>query len=366
MRLLLTSPGMGIGGAERIVAMLATGLASRGHEIVLAAPPGVRDHDLRDVPHARVALTDHGRAAIGALHTTVQLASVIRRCAPDVVHAQNVKAATLSRAARPAAWPNRVPVLASFQGVLTSEYRRSARLLRHVDHVACVSGAALDQLIAVGLPPSRASVVRNAVSPAPELDRARREELDRDLGLDENPVVAIVGRLVPQKAHWRFIAAARLIADSIPQTRFLVVGDGPLRREAEQQVEQAGLTAQVLFTGARSDARAIIARADLIVFSSDWEGLSVAALEALAAGTPVVSTDVQGMRELLLGEGLVAGAVVPLDEGTALGEQVTALLRDQPACAAMSAAGRELSNRDFSIETMIDAYERLYEQLVQA
>jgi glycosyltransferase involved in cell wall biosynthesis len=365
MRILLTSSSMGIGGAERVVAMLAAGLAAQGHEIVLAAPPGERDADLRDLPQLRLPLVDHGRTVTGALRTAVQLAGAIRRTAPDVVHAQNVKSAAISRAATVATWPRRrPPVLATFHGVTPAEYRRSARLLSHVDHVACVSSSALEHLLAVGLPASRASVVHNAVTPAPPLDPARRAELDREFGLTEKPVVAIVGRLVAQKAHERFVIAARAVADALPETRFLVVGDGPRRRVVETQVAAAGLTRQVLFTGVRSDARDIIARADVIVFSSDWEGLSITALEALAAGTPVVSTDVQGMRELLVGDTRVAGAVVPLDDGTALGERVAALLCDEHERAAMGLAGRELSNRDFSLDGMIDAYERLYERLM--
>jgi glycosyltransferase involved in cell wall biosynthesis len=365
MRILLTGPSMGIGGAERVVAMLATGLAARGHEIVLAAPRGERDEDLCDVPHLRVPLDDHGRAATGALRTAAQMAGAIRRTRPDVVHAQNVKSAAISRIATITARPRKQPpVLTTFHGVTPAEYRRATRLLRHVEHVACVSSSALEGLLAVGLPASRASLVRNAVTPVPPLDPIRSAQLDRELGLTGGPVVAIIGRIVAQKAHERFVVAARLVADVLPETRFLVVGEGPRRQRVEQQVATAGLTSQVLFTGARADARDIIARADVIVFSSEWEGLSITALEALAAGTPVVSTDVQGMRELLISDTGVAGAVVPLDDGTALGNRIATLLRDERERTAMGLAGRELSDRDFSLDGMISAYERLYERLV--
>ena len=101
MQVLLTSPGMGIGGAERVVAMLVTGLSARGHEVVLVAPPGMRDADLRGIEHVRVTIDDHGRAATGVLRTAAQLARVIRRSKPDVVHAQNVKSAAISRPRQP-------------------------------------------------------------------------------------------------------------------------------------------------------------------------------------------------------------------------------------------------------------------------
>jgi glycosyltransferase involved in cell wall biosynthesis len=363
MRVLLASPSMRIGGAERVVTMLAGGLVKRGHEVALVAPRGERDADLRDVPHIRLPLDDYGRAASGVLRATVQMSRAISRVKPDVVHAQNVKYAAIARAATTVTPPGRhMPVLATFHGVLPAEYRRSALLLRLVDHVACVSSAVLEQIVAAGLPSSRVSLVRNAVETPPPIDPVRRAELERELGLAGAPVVAIVGRLVSQKAHERFVVAAQLVAQAQPAVRFLIVGDGPRRAEIERQVDTLGLADRVIFTGRRSDAREIIARAQILVFSSDWEGLSIAALEALAAGTPVVSTDVEGMRELLAGG---AGAIVPLDDGTSLGQRILALLNDEPSRRAMGGAGRELIAREFSLGEMIDNYVRLYEKLAR-
>ena len=86
------------------------------------------------------------------------------------------------------------------------------------------------------------------------------------------------------------------VAAQHPDARFRLVGDGPRRYELEALSHRLGLMNRVEFLGARPDARAIIAASDLLVFSSEWEGLSIAALEALAAGVPVVSTPVEGMR----------------------------------------------------------------------
>jgi glycosyltransferase involved in cell wall biosynthesis len=362
MKVLLTSPSMGVGGAEQVVTMLAVGLAERGHQVAVAAPPGTRDADLVGVPHLRVPLSDHGRAAAGAARAAGQLAGAIRRFGPDLVHAQNVKSSITSRAAALAARPiRRPPVLATFHGVLPNEYRRAARLLRSADHTACVSTDLRRNIVAAGLGQGRTSLVRNAISPAPPLAAAQAAALDKELGIPDAPVVAIVGRLVPQKAHERFVVAAREVLRELPQVRFLVIGEGPRRAEIGALLAAAGISEQVVMTGVRADARALISRADLLVFSSDWEGLSIAALEALAAGTPVVSTDVQGMRELLLASG--AGAVVALDDGTALGVGIVALLRDAGARAAMGAAGRRLAATEYSIATMIDSYEDLYRRL---
>ena len=361
MKILLAIPSMSIGGAERFVTMLARELAGRGHEITIVAPPGELDEDLHDVGHVRIAIDDHGRDLRGAPGSVLRLAGVIRSVKPDVIHAQNPRYTGIVRAASIVGSPGRrTPLLATFHGAPPAEYRRAALLLRLANHVACVSDAVLEGIVRAGLPPARASLVRNGIQILPPLDRASREALDRELGLGEEPVVAIVGRLVTPKAHERFVVAAQLLTQARPQVRCLIVGDGPRRSEIERWVAEAGIADRVLFTGSRSDATDIIARIQLLVFSSDSEGLSIAALEALAAGTPVVSPDVEGMRELLAGG---AGAIVALDDGTALGEQLIALLDDEPKRLEMGRTGRELVAREFSLEAMIDSYVSLYERL---
>lgn len=363
MKILLTSPSMQAGGAEQVVTMLVDGLAARGHQVGLAAPRGPRDEDLRAVPHLRLLLGDHGRMTLGAAHSALQLARAIHRFSPALVHTQNVKSTVTARAGAQAARPKcRPPVLATFHGVLPVEYRRSARLLHAADHVACVSSDLYESIVAAGLQARRASLVRNGVTSTGPLDPAKRAALDAEFDISAVPVVAIIGRLVPQKAHQRFVLAARRVADELPSVRFLIVGDGPRREEIEGLVAATELSSQVRFAGIRSDAREIINRADIVVFSSEWEGLSIAALEALAAGTPVVSTDVQGMRELVAENG--AGAIVPLDDGTVLGERVVELLRDRRELDAMGRAGRQLISRDYSVDRMIDSYESIYERLL--
>jgi glycosyltransferase involved in cell wall biosynthesis len=324
----------------------------------------MRDADLEGVPHVRIAVDDHRRALSGAAATARQIAGAVRRVRPDVVHAQNVKAAGTALLATRAAGRRRPPVLATFHGVLPAEYRRAAAVLGRTAHVVCVSEDLRARLLAAGVAPERASVIHNAVEPAGAPAPEHRAVLDAELSLpDGAPVVAIVGRLVPQKAHLRFLQAARLVADAVPEARMLVVGDGELRDEIRGRRDALGLADHVVMTGARADARDLIARADVLVFSSDWEGLSIAALEGLAAGTPVLATDVQGMRELL---STGAGAVVPLDDGTALGAALVALLRDPARRAAMGAAGRDLIASRFALDAMVDAYERRYERLTRA
>lgn len=164
MRVLLVIASMGAGGAERVLTVLAAGLAERGHEVSVLAPPGIRDAELAGVPHLRLPLGAHGRGAGDLASATIELARCLRRLRPDLIHAQNVRLAALAGLAARLVPGERPPVLATFHGVLPAEYGRSAKLLRLADHIVCVSQDLADVLLAAGFPAARASVVRNAVS----------------------------------------------------------------------------------------------------------------------------------------------------------------------------------------------------------
>jgi glycosyltransferase involved in cell wall biosynthesis len=267
------------------------------------------------------------------------------------------------RAGSRLAGPRRPPLLTTYHGVPHEEVDAAARILRLADLVACVSTDLMEQLAERGIPAERLAVVPNGV-PDPEPTSAETmRALDAELGLGVGtPVVSVVGRLVPQKAHDRFLRAAKLVHEQVPEAKFLVVGDGELRAQTEALAAQLGLADAVVFTGIRSDATTIIARSDLLVFSSDWEGLSIAALEALARGVPVVSTAVEGTRELL-SEG--AGVVVPHEE-EALATAIVECLGDPERRAELGATGRRIHRERFSTAHMAAAYRTLYERLLAA
>jgi glycosyltransferase involved in cell wall biosynthesis len=367
MRILISCSDMGVGGAEQIVVQIVIGLVERGHEVGLAAHAGELDSALSDVPHERFFLPRPTRSLTGVARLLVAMRSAVRKFNPDVIHAQNVLHAALSGAAARTGTLHRPPVLGTFHGVTPTEYRLSSRLLRCADAVTFVSEDLLNLLVGAGYPAARAHLVRNAIDLARPLTAEQSKALDAELDLrgaggSRRPVVAIVGRLVPQKDHERFFRAAAYVLKKLPETRFLVVGDGELRSQLQAQTRKLTIADSVVFTLYRNDARDIIATSDLLVFSSKWEGLSIAALEALACGTPVVSTAAAGMNSLL---GTGAGVVV---EGgpEALAGAIVALLLDDDRRAAMGSVGRQLVEEEFSRPAMLDSFIELYEALIRA
>ena len=358
MRTLLVISEMAVGGAERVVAELARTLAAEGDAVALAAGAGPLDELVDGAGIERQTFPGQGRSPLVLLAAARAVRRAMTSFQPDVVHAHNVKLTGVTAVAR-ASVRDRPPLLATFHGVPPGEYPNAARVLRGARIVACVSEDLVEGLARRGFPRERLRVVRNAVRvpgpPSPD----GRAALDAELGLAGAPVVAIVGRLVSQKAHGRFLEAAALVLAQLPSTRFLVVGDGPLRRELEARAAAGGLSGAVRFTGIRDDVAALLSRADLVAFSSDWEGMPIVALEALAAATPVVTTDVEGMRELLAGD---AGIVVErTPEALALG--ILELLRSPELRERMGSAGRERVEADYSVDAMVAAYRRLYTEI---
>lgn len=360
MRIAQVSAAMDIGGAERMLVELAKSHARDGFTIAIMAPPGLLDCDWAQVGIERFRVPQADRNPIDVIRAARGVGAGVRAFGPDVIHAHNVKATLFALASSRTA-SRRVPVLATFHGVPARQMWAAAQILRLADMTVAVSDALKESLVGNGLRPDRVEVVYNGVAAGPELSATVRAEYDRELNVN-GAVVAAVGRLAAQKAHDRFLDAAAIVLQSRPSTTFLVVGDGRLRNDLREQAAALGISHAVRFTGSRGDARELIARADLLVFSSNWEGLSIAALEALAAGTPVVSTDVAGMRELL---GSGAGTIVRGWEPRELAAAMVTLLDDEALRLQMADAGRRLVADRFSMSVMEDRYAELYARLAR-
>jgi glycosyltransferase involved in cell wall biosynthesis len=347
------SPSLDERGAERIVVELARHTRQQGHPVTVAAPPGSFDGDLGDLGVPRRALEERGRSVPGAGRTALALARIVADVRPTVIHAHNPKMTVVAHLARRLA-RSRAGLVATFHGGDRREDRRAARLLRLADHVVCV-----DDELAVrmsGVPETKLTVIRNGTPPAVVVGPDERHRLSEELGLT-GPVVASVGGLVASKAVDRFLRAAAHVAAECPEAVFLVVGDGPLRGDLERLAGSLGLSDRVRFAGPRRDARALIAASAVVVSTSRSEGLSLVALETLAAGVPLVAPDVGGMRGLLsTGAGLL---VLDTDPRT-VGAAVTGILRSAGRAGAMGAAGRALVAAEHDLDRMLRSYAALY------
>ena len=312
----------------------------------------------------------------GDARALAQLVRVMRRDRPALVHTHAAKGGTLGRFAVMVAFPRRRPaVVHTFHGHSLTGYfsSRTARLYtrierflaRRTDVLVAVSEEVRDDLVALGVAPvAQFEVVRLGLDLSgftDDADRAaRRDALRQEWGIGAvESVVTLVARLVPIKRVDRFLETAALLRDR-PATRFVIVGDGELRAQLEASEPARALGDRLVWAGFRRDMPDVCFASDVVVLTSDNEGTPVSLIEAQAAGTPVVSTNVGGVRSVVLdGEtGFLA------DEPADLAERVRSLLDDRARAEAMAAHGREHVLSTFGIDRLVDDLDRLYRRLV--
>jgi glycosyltransferase involved in cell wall biosynthesis len=352
VRILHVIQEMGAGGAERIVVSLGRGATATGHAVAVSSAGGALLDEL-DVERFPLPLLQRRPWRVPA--ASLALRRAIAAWRPDIVHCHNPGMALV--AALPTRRGRRPPALVSVHGVAEEDWAATSRVLR----VAGLMGVACGPGVAAALAEHSCSVVTtipNGVTPAPPA--ADRDALAREWDLPPGRrLVVAIGRLVPQKNHE---LAVRALAD-LPDTTLAILGDGPLRAQLETIARDLGIEDRLVLPGVRPDARAIAGGADAVVFSSVWEGLPLAALEALAAGTPVVATSVRGLRELLTDR--VDALVVPPNDPSALAAALREVLGDCELAARLAAGGRALAATN-SEEAMVERYLALYDDIVAA
>jgi len=219
-----------------------------------------------------------------------------------------------------------------------------------------------DFYVAHGTPPERIRVIPNGVSP-PTTSRLTRRQLLRELKLPEDAkLIGLIGRLWPQKRVQDAIWATDLLKVIRDDVHLLVIGDGPERARLLRFREQVRIADKVHFLGERGDVPQLLPHLDLLWSSSGYEGQSNVILEAMAAGVPVVATDVAGTRELIVhGE---TGYLVPVGDRAALAGYAERLLNDRRLAMQLADAAKKRAFQLFSVEKMVSRYVELYRELL--
>ena len=349
-------------GAERQVMLLTTELRRRGHrvEVCCLRPGGELTHRLREACIPVFEFDKSGRVDLGLLR---KLMWFVRTGQFDVVHTHVFTANLWGRLA---AWFGNVPVVLSHEHgdfTLSSPFRMTVNriLSRFTDRSFVVSQELIRRFEENNhIPRGKLVLVPNG------LDFTRLNGQVSDLKpLFERvfPVIGTVGALEPRKDHHTFLYAARLLLKRFPSAQFLIVGDGELLRELEDQAHRLHLEGHLHLLGKRNDVFAILKLMHVFVLSSVTEGTSIALLEALAAGRPVVATSVGGNPEVLQWGRL--GSLVPPRNPLALAQSIETLLSDRKQCQRMGAAAQKFVLENHNIERTASKLERLYYQILQ-
>jgi GalNAc-alpha-(1->4)-GalNAc-alpha-(1->3)-diNAcBac-PP-undecaprenol alpha-1,4-N-acetyl-D-galactosaminyltransferase len=356
------------GGAEKALTLLSGYLVDEGVEVRVITMQSGNDGYALAPGVERVTLQSgrlgHGVGKVLGLPVQAsELARVIRDWQPDVcvsfLPRSNV-AHVMTR------WfGNRRPILLTEQISSRDNYPGSGvadRVMRaligrfypRADGVFPSSDGVKTGLVGFGVPPEKMHVVYNAIS-LPEIEASTRQPVD---GIDfgDRPTIITVGRHAEQKDHETLLRAFAVVRQRL-DARLVLLGQGPLRGDLEALARTLGVSDSVVFAGWQANPFAWLARADLFVLSSRFEGFGNVIVEAMACGLPVVSTDCpSGPREILLDGD--AGLLVPVGDVAALADAMHSVLADR---AVRDQLARKSQQRapEFDISVIGPAYAAL-------
>ncbi len=342
---------------------LVVGLQDRGHGVTLACTPGSILYDrAREAGVDVVGLNVHSELNPFSI---AKLCSLVWSRGADIVHAHRAHAHSLGLLA---AFATGRPFVVSRRVSFRPKDNLGSRVKycsRHVTRIVAVSEGVKDVLVDYGVPAERIDVVYSGSDPS-----RYRADLDgtgvrRELGLP--PDAPVVGKIANfyhgWKGHDTFLDAARRVAGKFPSARFLLVGHNTGGDKMQRMVDERGLSDRVVLAGYRTDIPEVISALDVSVNSPRaGEGLSGAVRESLAAGRPVVATDIGGNRELVRdGE---TGILVPPNDPEALASAVVRLLGDPDLASRLASDGARFVRENLTVEQMVEGTIDLYRRIL--
>lgn len=294
------------------------------------------------------------------------LADVLRRGRYDIVHTHQFAGDLAGRpAARLAAVPHLVHTVHVVEGRFRPWQFAYARLLNgYCDRMVCVSRSVMEQHVEKsGIPRGKYLVIPNGVDAREfERDELRREALRKEWGVaSDEPLFAFVGRLDKQKGIDTLLAAISHLGARGTPVRFLIVGQGPMRRIVQNFIArgEGGRFCRLLrFV---SDIRDVYSAADALVMPSRWEGWPLALGEAMASQMPVIATRSPGLSEIVI-DGQTA-LTVDVADAVALAESILQLASDATLRRQLGQAGRDRIIQEYPLWASVQAHEALYEEV---
>ncbi len=371
-----------VGGAQENTLLTAIGHVMNGHSCTLVTgpspgPEGELLRKRRAPPELELVECPHLRREIDPpcdLKAYFWLRRFFKKGDFDVVHTHSSKAGIVGRAAARSAGVQ--AVLHSVHGLAFHRYENRIKNAVYIlaerwaskrcDSILAVAQAMVEQCVSAKIADrDKFKVVYSGMELEPFLDNsARRSRMRSCLGIAENaPVAGTVARLFPLKGYEDFIPAAAKIAGIIPEVEFLVVGDGVMRRDVEEQAKRLGLKFHFAGLVAPDEVADYISAMDLLVHLSLREGLPRAVVQALASGIPAIAYDLDGAPEVII-EGRTGHIASPRDIDS-VAKFAAGLLSDLPSRMRMGEEGRRIARENFDWRKMVAEIEAEYFRILR-
>lgn len=361
MRLILANSMRAMGGGERWLLESASGLAARGHEIGIAARTGsALARRARSAGHDVLELAMRGD---GDCVSVMRLARWMRERRAELLNVNVQRAVRIGCAAAALAGVSSVVERRGLELTVRRSLINRAIYGHCLSHVVANCAAIADALLRDGaVDRQRLSVIPNGIDP----DRVPSGGGDRvrdELGIPpESPLVAVIGRLVPDKRHAMALEAFAVLREALPTARMVVVGAGGLEGRLRAMSRELGLAESVIFAGHREDVPAVLDAAQALLVSSSREGMPHVILEAMVAGTPVVATRVAGIPEMIEDE--KHGLLIPPGSAAAAAEGLRRVLENGELGRELATRAGQRVRQEFRLSEMTDRFEDLFSRLI--
>jgi glycosyltransferase involved in cell wall biosynthesis len=386
VRVLRVIARLNMGGPALHVAYLTAGLAERGYKTTLVAGSLARGEDsmafVADELGIEVERIEELHREISPLRDAVaivRLARLIRRVRPHILHTHTAKAGAVGRLAALLAGDARPAIVVHtfhghvlrgyFDPLRTAGFRLLERwLATKTTALVAVSPQVRDDLVSLGVAPrERFVVVRLGIELEQRVaaERDGRGESRRVLGIGPDRfAVGWIGRMTGVKRTDDVLRAFRRLRDRGVDACLCMIGDGPDRPAVERRAHELGLMRDTLFLGYQEEVAPFYAAFDAMILPSINEGTPVSAIEALAAGRPVVATRVGGVPDVVRdGED---GFLVEPGDVDALADRLARLAAEPELRERLGAAGRARVVPRYSVERLVDDIDLLYRSLLSA
>ncbi|PKN00164.1 MAG: glycosyl transferase [Elusimicrobia bacterium HGW-Elusimicrobia-2] len=341
-------------GGQRQVLYLLEGLKERGVENFLFCPGKYplfeRAGYISKIPAAMLGEFD--------IFSAFKISRHINREEPDIIHCHSAHALSIGLIAKK---------LASFKPALIAARRvdfhiRCLRKYLSADRIITVSKAIQKILISDGVPADKIDVVYSGIKNGRQFENLKGDYLYKELGLNKNDIiVGNIAALTEQKDHFTLLKAAKIALDKNKNMKFIIVGDGGLRRKLMDFSCNNGTGDNVIFTGFRKDAFNFLNIFDVFVMSSKWEGLGTSILDAMSSGVPVVSTSAGGIKEII--EDGENGLLADPGDDAALAGKIIKLASDSALRKTFADKGRKTAEK-FSSEKTAEGTLAVYRKVV--